>query len=111
MSQMCTTHLYSDIRYFCKSHQSSILIPKLCTLPGYKANLSTWSNTHMDLVYDTSELFPVRFLFEFHETLCDGSVFALKTPNMLSDLTSLIVPLTEPFDIREHHPFSHILLY
>ena len=64
----------------------------------------------MDLVYDTFELFPVWFLFEFHETLCDGSVFALKTANMLSDLTSVIVPLTEPFDIREHHPFSHLAL-
>ena len=90
------TYLYSN------------LIPKLCTLPGYKANLSTWSITHMDMVYDTFELFPVWFLFDFHDTLCDGSVYALKTVRMLSGLTS---PLAEPFDTRKHHPISHVLLY
>ena len=34
---MCTTHLYSDIQYFCKFHQCIVTRP--CTLPGYKANL------------------------------------------------------------------------
>lgn len=65
----------------------------------------------MDLVYDTFELFPVWFLFDFHDMLPDGAVYALKTVRMLSGLTSLITPLAEPFDIREHHPISHVLLY
>ena len=69
---MCTTHLYSDIRYFCKFHQCIVTRP--CTLPGYKANQSMWPCTRMDLVYETFELFPVWFLFDFYHMLPDGGL-------------------------------------